>query len=112
MHLLLWMMKLALKMPLKTYMDQALMGKKLKLNFPNLVLAVEVVVTATVTADMVVTEEVVVDMTAEEEIAIADTVVDVTATEAEAGNYCLTILYFYYHLFGTNNIEGNRTVSQ
>jgi len=85
MHLLLWMMKLALKMLLKTYMDQALMGKKLKLNFPNLVLAVEVVVTATVTADMVVTEEVVVDMTAEEEIAIADTVVDVTATEAEAG---------------------------
>merc|ERR1711976_457120 len=47
MHLLLWMMKLALKMPLKTYMDQALMGKKLKLNFPNLVLAVEVDVTAT-----------------------------------------------------------------
>merc|ERR1712109_159170 len=58
-------------------------GKKLKLNFPNLVLAV--VVTVTATADMVVTEEVVVDMTAEEEIAIADTVVDVTATEAEAG---------------------------
>merc|ERR1719213_865730 len=75
MHLLLWMMKLALKMPLKIYMDQALMGKKSKLNFPNLVLAVE----------MVVTEEVVVDMTAEEEIAIVDTVVDVTATEAEAG---------------------------
>merc|ERR1719195_2536005 len=72
-------MKLALKMPLKTYMDQALMGKKLKLNYPNLVLAVEVVVTVMATA------EVVVDMTAEEEIAIADTVVDVTATEAEAG---------------------------
>merc|ERR1711972_463792 len=70
-------------MPLKTYMVQALMGKKLKLNYPNLVLAVEVVVT--VTADMVVTVEVVVDMTAEEEIAIADTVVDVTATEEEAG---------------------------
>merc|ERR1719195_2353737 len=78
-------MKLALKMLLKTYMDQVLMGKKLKLNFPNLVLAVEVVVTVTATADMVVIEEVVVDMTAEEEIAIADTVVDVTATEAEAG---------------------------
>merc|ERR1719328_1021140 len=62
MHLLLWMMKLGLKTPLKTYMDQALMGKKLKLNFPNLVLAVEVAVTAT-----------------------ADTVVDETVTEAEAG---------------------------
>merc|ERR1719192_1396838 len=71
-------------MLLKTYMDQALMGKKLKLNYPNLV-PVVVVVTATVTADMVVTEEVVVGMTAEEEIAIADTVVDETVTEAEAG---------------------------
>merc|ERR1719242_245236 len=84
MHLSLWMMKLALKMLLKTYMDQPLMGKKSKLKCPNLrVVAGEAVVT--VTADMVVTEEVVVDMTAEVEIAIADTVVDVTATEAEAG---------------------------
>jgi len=98
MHLSLWMMKLALKMLLKTYMDQPLMGKKSKLKCPNLrVVAGEAVVT--VTADMVVTEEVVVDMTAEVEIAIADTVVDVTATEAEAGNYCLIILCFLYDQF-------------